>query len=69
MNNKIDNKSKHSIRRFINTQRKQIMTDPILRKGHAHGIHEYEPQVCPDCRGMSTYNNVICPTCDGEGEI
>lgn len=54
----------------IKAEKSKIMTDPILHKGHAHGVHNAEPEVCPACKGNRyTKEGYECFMCDGEGEI
>jgi DnaJ-class molecular chaperone len=53
--------------------KKDILTDPLLSKGHSHILKGHEPDVCPQCGGTGTlddvYNENICPQCEGEGVI
>ena len=55
--------------------KKDVLTDPILRKGHVHKQRVSEPDVCPDCLGTGTITDryvgttIDCPTCEGSGEI
>jgi len=53
--------------------KKDVMTDPLLRKAHAHPLKYPEPIVCPDCKGSGCEHNnkhtTMCKTCQGLGEI
>lgn len=50
--------------------KKEILADPILRKGHAHKMKELTPEVCPDCFGKGVLEDgEECPTCQGLGVI
>lgn len=63
--------------------KKDIMTDPLLRKGHGHQTKKeaYEPTMCPLCKGWgwlvdpsisddedSILGQVCCDRCAGTGE-
>ena len=61
--------------------KKDIMTDPILRKGHGHQTKKeaYRPEVCPKCRGYGYFSitndngepkgATYCSYCAGMGEL
>lgn len=51
--------------------KKQVLTDPILKKGHVHEEKKGEPVVCQKCDGTGWLRlwNVNCNKCDGEGVI
>ncbi len=65
--------------------KKDIMTDPILRKGHGHQTKKeaYHPEVCPKCKGWGFLVDpsvgeehaklgaglVDCAHCAGMGEL
>lgn len=61
--------------------KKDVMTDPLLKKGHSHKIKmTKEEKICTSCDGVGIYyaecqtcqNGVVqeeCPTCGGEGVI
>lgn len=50
--------------------KKEVMTDPLLRKGHRHPMRQIEPEVCPDCKGRGYLaNEEECSRCGGTGEI
>ena len=60
-------------------KKKEIMTDPILKKSHRHPVKQTDVNVCGNCLGrgvvkisygtMSDMQEawVDCPTCHGEG--
>ena len=55
--------------------KKQVMTDPILRKAHRHDSkRDKVPRICPTCFGTLKWidthgNEVECPDCaDGIAE-
>ena len=63
-------KSKEESKYNFGRTKKQVMTDPILSKGHGHPVKRSEPKICPDCKGRCyTDTGMECYTCDGEGEI
>lgn len=50
--------------------KKEVMMDPLLKKGHAHKPRLSEPDVCPDCKGRGYLaNEEECSRCGGTGEI
>ena len=53
--------------------KKQVMTDPLLRKGHVHRQSYAEPDVCPACGGTGFFvgdnDEEECRTCQGTGEV
>ena len=52
------------------TTKKDIMTDPILKKGHKHKLKEVVPAICSSCKGTGLiHSNIECHACDGEGEV
>jgi DnaJ-class molecular chaperone len=56
--------------------RKQILTDPILKKSHTHKEKDRVPKVCPKCRGTGASGILgggntpeACSKCRGLGEV
>jgi len=49
--------------------KKDVMTDDILKKGHAHKPKVSEPDICPYCSGLGTIYDMECEACQGTGEI
>jgi len=57
--------------------KKQVLTDPILSKGHSHPIKRVKPEVCPNCEGVGKVPGRIgndkvqweCRVCKGIGEL
>lgn len=50
--------------------KKEIMTDEILKKGHAHALRKNEPRICPNCKGSGFFGAAKeCPTCEGDGVL
>ena len=51
--------------------RASVLTDPLLRKGHAHPKKKMDIDVCPVCNGKGAIPNTEeeCHHCDGEGFV
>jgi len=53
--------------------RARVLTDPLLRKGHAHPKKQRAEAICPFCKGkgvIQLYPHIeVCPSCEGEGVI
>ncbi len=52
--------------------KKEILTDPLLRKGHVHRRRQAVPKPCPACHGLGTYGDFErnihdCELCDASG--
>lgn len=53
--------------------KKEVMTDPLLKKGGAHRIMDVVPEVCTACSGRGSIPQKggqlpkICIQCGGEG--
>ena len=53
------------------TFKKEIMTDPLLRKSHAHPEKMSIPKVCNSCSGtgVASDGQSECPVCEGMGVV
>lgn len=56
------------------THKKEIMTDPILKKGHVHSEKSRAPAICRECSGTGflwkgTDIENECPRCEGLGVV
>jgi len=52
--------------------RSKVLTDPRLRKGHAHPLKHKKEVVCPLCNGKGVINTKpieVCYECDGTGYV
>ena len=51
--------------------KKEIFTDPVLRKAHRHERLNKEGELCPVCKGMCVDKDmeIICENCEGEGVV
>lgn len=61
--------------------KKQVFTDPIMRKSHKHNVPEFTPVICPNCKGegecVTNHNfkqgpfskKEECTVCGGAGEV
>lgn len=49
--------------------KKDVLTDDLLKKSHAHKPKVAEPKVCPYCNGSGMVGDKECPKCYGEGII
>lgn len=56
----------------VTRTKKQVLTDPILRKTHRHNKVEWDPVECPKCGGWGYIKHIQehrCDACQGEGVI
>ena len=48
--------------------KKEVMTDPLLRKGAIHATYEEVEKLCPDCGGLGIDSHGMeCTFCQGTG--